>query len=512
MEKKFNTNIIIVTWNAFEYTKLTLERLFETTHHSFMLTIIDNNSNDGTIEFLKNLSLSENCVKYNLVLNNFNKGYGGAINQGYEFSKKYNCLYTCVCNNDVFFQGNWLKTLEECLNLEEYKNIGILSPMRPSDDILDCYDRDSSLKCVVDKTPENYSAVDELNYLTRSQDFDIYSEKLIKKNGGGIYFLDSIPEAVPTYCVLIKNSVIDEVGYLADEQFETYGCEDLDFSWNVLSLGYKIAILKDLYVHHFRHKSITDSSLDREKFLIQNNNKLIKKWENEIFYFLKQEEMSGVNISFQFSEELDNHKYFFLKQVNKRINFLEKYLKIKDKLFIDNVDIKKPLGNFYRKNHVLILIKNNKNEYLMGGKEGYYPPDMARMLGGGLDDSEGEKVAAVRELSEELGVFPEPKNVFFLSRVITKANIQKKVMYMNVFIFGAFLLDTKNAKPGDDVTSILFYKEQKLVTLIKNMFLLKGAFSHGDFSYEYSDWGRVYGFIHEIALNKFKEYENTLPL
>ena len=42
--------------------------------------------------------------------------------------------------------------------------------------------------------------------------------------------------------------------------------------------------------------------------------------------------------------------------------------------------------------------------------------------------------------------------------------------------------------------------------------LLVGEFRNDNFYYRDVDWGNIYSFIHKVALERFEEYENTLPL
>ena len=57
------------TWNALEYTKITLSRLFESTKVPFTLTIIDNASRKETIDFLKKIKSQGSCIKINKIFN-----------------------------------------------------------------------------------------------------------------------------------------------------------------------------------------------------------------------------------------------------------------------------------------------------------------------------------------------------------------------------------------------------------------------------------------------------------
>lgn len=508
MEKQFNTNIIVVTWNAINYTKLTLSRLFETTSQNFALTIIDNNSEDGTQEFLSTLQIPKNCINYEFILNAENKGYGGAINQGFEVSKKINSKFTCICNNDLYFQKEWLLGLEN--EMSENENLGLLGAMRPSLDVFDI-NSEKSLKEIVDSTPNEFTPKEELDRLTNNENFDLFCEKLIKKNGNKLVYLNCPPETVVTCCAIVNNKVIELVGGLADEGFKKYGCEDIDLSWRVFNKGYKLAITNKIYVHHFRHKSINSSNLDRNKYLEENNNKFVIKWENEIFFFLKSEENRGVDLNEKFNSDEDYY-YFFLRRINDKTSFYQKYIDKKNSIFIDELKIDKPIGNLYRENHTLVMFQDSKNNFVMGQKTGFYPPNMSRMLGGGLKDSEDPKIAIAREIEEETKVKIASSEVFEIGRTITKAHTVEGIMYMNVYLYGVKLKDKVEIRPSDDITDVITYDLNSLQILFENMYKLDGEFRNDKFYYLFDDWGRIYGFIHKIALKNFLKYENSLSI
>jgi GT2 family glycosyltransferase len=323
MEKKSKTNIVVVCWNAFDYTKATLDSLFASVHHPYFLTIVDNGSRDETLEYLRNLQVPDICEKFTLITNSVNNGYGGAINQGYDVSREHGLNYTCVCNNDLFFQDNWLLSMEQCI--EKIDSIGILGTLRPAVNVVH-HTQKKSAKSVVDDTPKEYSLQQELEVFQDGYSFEDTAQKIVKINGGGLEYLRCPPNAVVTCCALVRNSALSKLGHLADPQFEIYGSEDLDLSWSLQKIGYACAVLKDVYVHHFRHKSINASNLDRNKYLKENNNKFYSKWKQDVFSFLDREKAQDVDIDGSFSSE-ENTEYFFLRRINEKVNFLDEYNK-----------------------------------------------------------------------------------------------------------------------------------------------------------------------------------------
>lgn len=299
--------------------------MFETVHHNYFLTIIINNSLDGTKEYLDNLNIPSFCEKVTIIHNSNNLGAGAAINQGHKVSDKFNIKYTCLCNNDLYFQDIWLKSLESCMESDNL--IGILGTLRPATEVTH-HTLNKSTKEVVDSISLDLSITKELEVFQGRFDFEETCKKIIIKNGGGIETLRCPPNAVITCCALVRTNVTDRIDLLSDPQFEIYGSEDLDLSWRLQEAGYKCVILKDVYTHHFRHQSITDSNLDRDKILLKNNIKFFNKWDNKILLFLNKERQNGVDIDKQMSS-LGDAEYLFLRMINDKVDFMLKYEGIK---------------------------------------------------------------------------------------------------------------------------------------------------------------------------------------
>ena len=101
------TSIIILTYNQLKYTKLCIESIRKFTYKNrYELIVVDNNSTDGTVSWLK----EQDDIK--LILNNENYGVAKGWNQGIELSKGENIL---LLNNDVIATPNWLYNLDSCL-------------------------------------------------------------------------------------------------------------------------------------------------------------------------------------------------------------------------------------------------------------------------------------------------------------------------------------------------------------------------------------------------------------
>ncbi|HHV75686.1 MAG TPA: glycosyltransferase family 2 protein, partial [Thermoanaerobacterium sp.] len=112
------SSIIIVTHNQLEYTRKCIESIRKHTKLPYELIVIDNASNDETVEYLE----SQHDIK--LIKNNENRGFPASCNQGISIAKGE---YIVLLNNDTIVTENWLNNLLYCLNNAE--NAGIVGPV-----------------------------------------------------------------------------------------------------------------------------------------------------------------------------------------------------------------------------------------------------------------------------------------------------------------------------------------------------------------------------------------------
>jgi hypothetical protein len=174
----------------------------------------------------------------------------------------------------------------------------------------------------------------------------------------------------------------------------------------------------------------------------------------------------------------------------------------------EKVVIKNPIGNLYRKRHVLVLVVDKDSNFILGKKKGFYPDHVARMLGGGINDNEDPKVAAKREIEEELLVNIPIESFKELCSVITQASTSEGDMEMQTWVYSVKLPDSADVKPSDDITGIQIYTQEQYEKLLKDISDLSGEFITEKFSFLWTDWGKIYGPIHKYALDRFRQSGN----
>ena len=109
-------SIIIVSWNVKELLKKNLKEIFQNTKNiKFEIFVIDNNSQDKTVEMIK-----KEFPQVNLIVNNYNAGFAKANNQGI---KKVKGKYILLLNPDMKVLDNTLENMVNWMN--KNKNVGV---------------------------------------------------------------------------------------------------------------------------------------------------------------------------------------------------------------------------------------------------------------------------------------------------------------------------------------------------------------------------------------------------
>ena len=111
-------SIIIVSYNVRTYLSNSIDSILKSSIENFELIIVDNNSFDGTAEYISN-----NHPSIKLIANNSNVGFGKAVNQG---AKIANSKHLLILNPDTIIEED---TLEKLINyIETNDKIGMIGP------------------------------------------------------------------------------------------------------------------------------------------------------------------------------------------------------------------------------------------------------------------------------------------------------------------------------------------------------------------------------------------------
>ena len=106
-------NICMVTYNRLEFTKSSIASLLQYTCYPHVLTVVDNGSTDGTVEYLQ--AMKKEGIITNLILLNENVGVAKASNLAW--SQEPDAAYYMKFDNDIVIQKpNWLERMVEAID------------------------------------------------------------------------------------------------------------------------------------------------------------------------------------------------------------------------------------------------------------------------------------------------------------------------------------------------------------------------------------------------------------
>jgi N-acetylglucosaminyl-diphospho-decaprenol L-rhamnosyltransferase len=112
---------VVVTYNALKWVEACIGSLSKS---NFPLTtiIVDNNSSDGTVAWIK-----ENCANVALVSNAENLGFGKANNLGISMAIREGAEYVLLLNQDAWIEEDTIESL--IMAFRGAANYGIISPL-----------------------------------------------------------------------------------------------------------------------------------------------------------------------------------------------------------------------------------------------------------------------------------------------------------------------------------------------------------------------------------------------
>jgi len=199
-------SIIIVNFNGKKWLEKCLTSIYSQSYINFEVIFVDNGSNDGSIEFVKN-----NFPKTLIIENKTNLGFAEGNNTG---CKKAKGEYILLINNDTYAEKNFIKNFIEAFN--KIPNLAC-----------------AQSKIVLMGNPEKLDMVGA--YWTDLAFLYYYG---YGKNANSSKYNKPMPFfSNKGASMLIKKEVIDKIG-LFDEDFINY-YEETDFCHRAWIAGYE---------------------------------------------------------------------------------------------------------------------------------------------------------------------------------------------------------------------------------------------------------------------------------
>lgn len=239
-------SIIVVTYNNLGLTRLCLESILRNTDYpNYEVIVVDNNSVDGTPDYLRQMAAQHSHVQ--IVLNTENRGFPSANNQGIAQSSGERLV---LLNNDTVVPRGWLSRLLRHL---ENPAVGLVGPLT--------------------NFTGNESKVD-VSYQTLGE-MEAFAERLMWASEGRIADIHMLA----MFCVAFRRDTYKTVGPL-DEQFGIGMFEDDDYSLRVKKCGLRVVCAADVFVHHVGQAAFKDLIPDGsyDELFAKNRQRFESKW------------------------------------------------------------------------------------------------------------------------------------------------------------------------------------------------------------------------------------------
>lgn len=250
--------ISIVNYNGRELLKKNIPFILSTKEQDIDICVVDNDSNDESVEFLK-----ETYPDIKIILSGKNLGYGRAHNLALETYSNYQ--YYVFMNNDIKVEPEWLSNLLMVIQSEE--NVGMVGPK-----ILLLEKRDNMHVI-------NSAGMDiDKHYMACDRGVDMEDDGRFNK----VEKVDGLCGAV----ILIPREVIQKVKGFHPNMFLYY--EDVDLSLRIKDQGYDIYYCGKSVVYHDHMASTENIGSFKRNWMNMCNRYMSIKGRKGIFIAIKE--------------------------------------------------------------------------------------------------------------------------------------------------------------------------------------------------------------------------------
>lgn len=266
-------SILILNRNGLRHLKVLFKDFNEKTNYSnYEIIIVDNASNDGSIEYLESLS----DLPIRLIKNKKNVSFSKGNNDASKIAKGE---YLLLLNNDMEPTYGWLNELVG--TFVNGDNVGAVGSKLVFPYYYNMFSQNKSftiqhagVKFMEQDNPYIYGPYHE--HMFSANIFD----RAINKTRECV--------AVTAAAVLFKKSIYEDLGGLDEAYF--YGYEDVDFMFKLREEGYKVIYSPAALLFH--HESPTRHNEGNYNLLNEQNiNRLSTKWGDFLFKNLLKDKL-----------------------------------------------------------------------------------------------------------------------------------------------------------------------------------------------------------------------------
>ena len=249
LEADKKLSIIIVNYNTKDLISLCIESIYKTFKGCFEIIIVDNNSSDNSVEYIK-----EKFSEVIIIENQENEGFGRANNRGVSVAAGE---FVLLLNSDIIVQEN---TIAKCIEKIEYSpDISVLGCKLVNEDL-------SEQKSV-------YYYIDEYSGILKD---NLFLDKI------KLYKNKKIKAIMGAFMLFRKEDFLKVKGF--DPDFFLYS-EELELCHRLLKSGKNIYYYSEVYaIHKNQGSSINKKNNLRQRYL--SHMLMIRKIKGIIGYYL----------------------------------------------------------------------------------------------------------------------------------------------------------------------------------------------------------------------------------
>lgn len=330
--KEPTITIVIPVFNKLEFTRKCIESIYTVgSRYIFDIIVVDNASSDGTLEFLKDLSLEKSNFKFHR--NHQNLGFAKACNLGIRFS---DTDFIVLLNNDTIAKPNWLDNLVDAAMKDEKVAIaGSLLFYEDERTIQHCGVRLGNMNGIL--SPYHINKLRDIKYVPEA-------------------LVSSETNIVTGACLLLREKYLANIGLL-DESFEN-GYEDVDLCLRARSQGYKVLYVAESALIHY--ESMTPNRHDNDK---KNLDLFNKKWLGKFEPDISDNEFWLTSLNIWYREELlrNPDEVFYLFKLIQVLNYIESFeeVKIYEEKLKSKLAMKTNIINFKTLATFIVIVRDN---------------------------------------------------------------------------------------------------------------------------------------------------------
>ena len=244
--------VVIPHYNGVDILRDCLKSLYRNTFTDFITLVIDNDSIDGSQDFVR-----KEFPQVDLIGNEKNLGYAGGCNQGIN---KSNTPYVLLLNNDTKMPQNFLAEMLSAIEQDE--KIAMVQPKILSIQNKDMFDYSGAAGGELDIFAYPFARGRIFDEVEKDlQQYDAIDENCFWTSGCAL---------------LLRKTVIDEIGDL-DEDFFAHQ-EEIDLNWRAQLAGYRNVVSTKTFIYHY--SGYTMRTDNQRKMFLNHRNNLIMMIKN----------------------------------------------------------------------------------------------------------------------------------------------------------------------------------------------------------------------------------------